>query len=66
MAQLVERHTLDLGSGRDFSVHEFKPLVGHCADSAEPAWDSLSTPLLLSLTLSLKITKLKKINLLFI
>ena len=37
--------TLDLGSGHDLTVREFKPRIGLCADSADPAPDSL--PLLL-------------------
>ena len=49
MAQVVERLTLDTGSGQGFAVHEFEPHVGRRADSAEPAWDSLS-PLPLSLS----------------
>ena len=38
VAQSVKHPTLGLGSGHDFEVLEFEP---H-ADSAEPAWDSLS------------------------
>ena len=45
----VERPTLDLGSGRDLTVREFKPRIGLCAGSVEPAWDSLSPSLSLSL-----------------
>ena len=45
-------------------VRGFEPYVGLCADSVEPAWDSLSpflsAPALLMLSLSLKINKLKK------
>ena len=44
MAQAVKRPTLDVGPGHDLTVHEFEPYVGLCADSAEPAWDSLSPP----------------------
>ena len=36
---------LDLSSGHGLAVHEFKPHVGLCNDSVEPAWDSLSLPL---------------------
>ena len=63
MAQLVKRPTLGFGSGHDLAVREFEPHIGLCADSAEPAWDSvspcLSAPPLLSrtLSLSLKINK---------
>ena len=58
MAQSVKGPTLDFGSGHDLRVPEFKPRVGLCADSVEPAWDSLSpslslpTPLTLSWSLS--------------
>ena len=45
MAQSVEHLTLDLGSGHDLVVHEFKPRVGPYADRAKPAWDSLSLSL---------------------
>ena len=48
MAQLVKYPTLDFGSGHDFVVCEFEPLVGLCADSVEPPWDSLSLSLCLS------------------
>ena len=49
MAQLVKHLTLDLGSGHDLVVHEFEPYIRFCADSADPAWDSLSPPLSLPL-----------------
>ena len=65
MAQSVEPPTLDFLSGHDLSVREFQPHIGLHADSAEPAWDSLSPSLsafpprvsacVLSLSLSLKI-----------
>ena len=42
VAQLVKRSILHFGSGRDLAVHGFKPCVGLCADSVEPAWDSLA------------------------
>ena len=63
VAQLVKRLALDFGSGHDLMVREFKSRVGLCTDSAEPAWDSLSRSLplslpVLSLSLSLKINKL--------
>ena len=58
---MVKRLPLDFESGRDLTVHEFRPRVGVCIDSMEPAWDSLSASLLLmdarSLSLSLKINK---------
>ena len=55
MAQLVKHLT----SGHDLMVHEFEPQVKLCADSVEPALDSVSpslsapSPLALSLSLSL-------------
>ena len=57
VAQLVERPTLGFSSGHDLTVCEFEPCIGLCADSAEPAWDSLSPSLsassLLACSLSL-------------
>ena len=56
---------LDFSSAHDLVVHEFEPCVGLCADSVEPARDSLSPSasflhlslLAHSLSLSLKINK---------
>ena len=65
MAQSVKRPTLDFCSGHDLAVRGFKPHIRLHADSAEPAWDflssSLSTPPLFAHTrvLSLKISKKK-------
>ena len=53
VAQSLERPTPDFGSGHDHLVCEFKPHVGLYADSAEPAWDSLPAPPLLTFSLSL-------------
>ena len=53
VAQLVKRLTLGFGSGHNLTVREFKPCVGLCADSSEPAWDSLSPLLSARLSLSL-------------
>ena len=47
-AQSVRRLTLDLGSGHNLTVHEFKPRVRLGTDCTEPTWDSL--PLSLSLS----------------
>ena len=59
--QLVKCLTLDLGSSHSLMVGEIEPQVGLCADSMEPAWDSLSPslpdPLLNTLSFSLKINK---------
>ena len=62
MAQSFKRQTLDFGSGHDLRVHEFESHVGLYADSALPAWDSLSLflclplPHLLSLSVSLSLS----------
>ena len=42
MAQSVRRHTLDVGSGHDLTACGIEPRVRLCADSEEPARDSLS------------------------
>ena len=49
MAQSVKWPTRDLGSSHDLTVCEFKPRIGLCTGSMEPAWDSLSFPLSLPL-----------------
>ena len=51
-AQSVKHPTVDFGSGRDLTNHELDPLIGLCAGSVEPAWDSQSLSLSLSLSLS--------------
>ena len=56
MAPSVKRLALDFGSGRDLMVREMEPHVGLCADSAEPAWNSLSSSLSAPLQ-SVKINK---------
>ena len=61
MAHLVKRLTLDLGSGHDLMVCGIKPCNGLCADSMEPASDSLSLSASFSLS---KVNKLKKMTLL--
>ena len=43
--QMVKCLTLGFSSGHDFTVCEFKPRFGFCADSAGLAWDSLSPSL---------------------
>ena len=45
MPQAVKCLILDFGSGHDLMACEFEPHVGLCADSAEPASDSLSPSL---------------------
>ena len=42
VAQWVKRPTVNFGSGHDLMVCEMEPHVRLCADSTEPAWDSLS------------------------
>ena len=65
VAQLVKHPTLGFGSGHDLTVCEFEPCVRLCADTVEPAWDSLLPSLSGSLPLALKlINKLKKESLL--
>ena len=55
MAQSV-KHLSHLGSGRNLVVRGFKPLVGLCADSLDPASDSLSPSLCLSLSPACAVT----------
>ena len=43
----------DFGSGRDLTVHEFKPHIGLCADSSEPEPASDSVCVCVSLSLPL-------------
>ena len=63
VAQSVKHLTLDFDSGHDLEVRGFEPQVGVCADSVEPAQDSLflslslSAPSLLLLSLSLSPSK---------
>ena len=49
MTQSVKRQTLNFGLGLDLMVPKIEPHVRLCADGAEPAWDSLSLSLSLSL-----------------
>ena len=48
VAPLANCWTLDFGLGHDLIVGEFELRMGLCADSAEPAWDSLTPSLSLS------------------
>ena len=63
MAQLVKRPTLDFTLGVDVTVREFEPRIRLCAESVEPAWDSLSPSLSAPTLLALlsKQVNLKKI-----
>ena len=45
VAQLVKLLTLELCSGHEITVREIKTHAGLCADSVEPASDSLSPSL---------------------
>ena len=49
MAQSVKSQTLNFGSGHDLIVGEIKPSIELCAEGMEPAWDSISLSLSLSL-----------------
>ena len=61
VAESIKCPSLDFGSGRGLTVHEFEPKIGLCADSMESASDSLSpfpsAPPLLVLSHSQKINK---------
>ena len=65
VAQLVEHLTFDLGSDHNLMVLEIKPFMQFCAHSMEPAWDPLSDPPQLMLSISLAINKPKKIKIIF-
>ena len=52
VAQSIKCLALDFDSGHDLVVREFKLRVGLRADGAEPASDSLSLSVCLSLSLS--------------
>ena len=53
VAQSVKHLTLHFSSGHELTVHGLEPNVRLCTDSTEPALDSLSLPLPLSLCPSL-------------
>ena len=59
MVHSVKHLIPDFGSDHDLTIHEFKPSIGLCADSAEPAWDSVTLSLPLSHLLSLSQNKPK-------
>ena len=60
MTQSVKHLTLGFVSGHDLLVHGIEPCIGLCADSMEPARDSVSPslfappPLMLALSLKKK------------
>ena len=64
MAQSAKHPTLDFSSGHDLTVCGMEPCNRLCADSGEPAWDSLShslfTPRLVCMC-SLSLSQKKKI-----
>ena len=47
----------NFGSGHNLVVHEFEPHIGLCADSLEPALDSVSTSLPLPYLHSLSVSQ---------
>ena len=57
MAQLVKWLTLGLGSGHDLMVGDFEPCMGFCANSVQPAWDSVFLSLHPSSALSIALNK---------
>ena len=57
--QSLKLLTVGFGSGHELMIPEFKPLIGLCADSTEPAWDILSLSLPRPLSLYLKLKSLK-------
>ena len=69
MAQSVNLPTLDLGSGYDLTVCEFKPCIGLSAISTETALDPLSpslsapSPLMFPLSVSLSLSLKNKLTL---
>ena len=54
----------NFGSGHDLTVREFEPCIGLCADSSEPASDSVShsfsAPPSLMFCLSISLSTIKK------
>ena len=52
VAKWVDHPTLDLNLGHDLPVCGFKSHIGLCTDSMDPAWDSVSLFLCLSLSFS--------------
>ena len=62
VAQSVKHLTLDFSLGHDLRIHGIEPHVGVCADSAEPAWDSVSLPSLSATPLLVLSLFLSKIN----
>ena len=62
VAQSVKHLTPRFGLGHDLLVRGFEPRIGPCADSAEPAWDSLSPfpSASLSLSFSVSLSKISK------
>ena len=61
---MVKRPTLDFAPSHDLTVCESEPCIGLCADSVEPAWDSLcpslSAPPLLACMHTLSLSKINK------
>ena len=59
VAESVTHPAVDFSAWHDLMVCEFEPPVGLCADSTEPAWDSLSAPPPLVPFLSLSLSQNK-------
>ena len=57
VAQGVQRPTLGLSSGHDLTACEIEPHARLCADTTEPAWDSVSLSRSHSFYVSFKINK---------
>ena len=55
----LSRLSICLWLGHDLMVHEFEPCVRLCADSVEPAWDSVSPSLCYSTTHFLSLSQNK-------
>ena len=56
VAQSVKHLTLGFSSRHDLTVCGFEPHIRLCADSTEPAWDSVSLSLCPSPALSLSLS----------
>ena len=56
--------SIDVGSGHDLMVHEFKPRIRLCADSSvlEPALDSVSPSLSATLSLMFSLSLKNKLS----
>ena len=62
MAQSIQRPTLGFSSGPGLTVRQLEPRIGLCADSVEPAWDSVSPSLSAPRLLAFSVSLSQKIN----